>query len=162
MQVWPIMQALLLLTAANGTPVIVKKCLGSHLATPLDGGVRLGDGQPLFGASKTIRGILAAIVVTAALAPLIGSSFAVGALFAALAMAGDLLSSFLKRRLKRPPSSQAIGLDQIPEALLPLLVCGAPLALSWPEVVLCVAIFFAGELIMSRLLYALHIRDQPY
>src|SRR5689334_938469 len=88
MQVWPIIQALVLLTAANGTPVIVKKCFGGRLAAPLDAGVRLGDGQPLFGASKTVRGILAAIAVTAAAAPLIGSSLAVGALVAALAMVG--------------------------------------------------------------------------
>ena len=43
------------------------------------------------------------------------SGLGIGLLVAATAMAGDLLSSFLKRRLALAPSSQAIGLDQIPE-----------------------------------------------
>jgi hypothetical protein len=36
---------------------------------------------------------------------------------------GAPLSSFIKRRLALVPSSQAIGLDQIPESLFPLLAC---------------------------------------
>jgi CDP-archaeol synthase len=162
MQVWHILQSLLLLTLANGTPVIVKKWLGPRFAAPLDAGVLFLDGQPLLGSSKTVRGVLASIVVTAAIAPLLGTSVAAGGLVAALAMAGDLISSFLKRRLKLPPSSRAIGLDQVPESLLPLLVCRGLLALSALDVAVSVALFLAGELIMSRLLYALHIRDQPY
>ena len=35
---------------------------------------------------------------------------------ATMAMVGDLLSSFVKRRLKFQPSSRATGLDQIPES----------------------------------------------
>src|SRR6478736_778738 len=37
------------------------------------------------------------------------------------AMAGDLFSSFVKRRLHLASSSMAIGLDHIPESLFPLL-----------------------------------------
>ena len=43
---------------------------------------------------------------------LLGLSLATGGLVAALAMIGDLFSSFVKRRLKFPSSSQAIGLDR--------------------------------------------------
>lgn len=77
-------------------------------------------------------------------------------------MAGDLSSSFVKRRLRRPSSSRALGLDQVPEALVPLLVCRESFELSAIDIVLAVALFFAGELILSRLLYKAHIRDQPY
>jgi CDP-diglyceride synthetase len=162
MQIWPIVQALLLLTAANGAPVLAKKVFGARFAVPLDGGVLFVDGRPLFGASKTIRGIAVSLVATAGLAPLVGASFATGGLVAAFAMVGDLFSSFVKRRLKLPPSSQAIGLDQIPESLLPLVVCRGVLALTLVDIALAVAVFLAGELIVSRLLYALHVRDQPY
>src|SRR5215470_7448659 len=120
MQLFPIVQALVLLMLANGTPVIAKKTFGSRLALPLDAGLQFVDGQPLFGTSKTIRGILSSIVVTAGLAPLLWMSVGTGALIAGFAMIGDLFSSFLKRRLKFPPSSKAIGLDQIPESLFPL------------------------------------------
>jgi CDP-archaeol synthase len=95
-------------------------------------------------------------------APLIGLSPGIGTSVAATAMAGDLFSSFLKRRLSLAPSSQAIGLDQIPESLLPLLACRTALSLSAVEITLVVAVFFAGELVLSRLLYKVHLRDEPY
>jgi CDP-2,3-bis-(O-geranylgeranyl)-sn-glycerol synthase len=162
MQDFPIIPALSLLTLANGTPVIVKKLLGSHLACPLDAGTHFADGQPLFGTSKTIRGVVGSIAVTAAVAPVFGLNISLGALVAAFAMIGDLLSSFTKRRLRFPPSTRAIGLDQIPESLLPLLLCQRQLSLTFPEIAITVGIFLVGELVLSRILYRLHVRDQPY
>jgi CDP-diglyceride synthetase len=85
-----------------------------------------------------------------------------GALVGGLAMAGDLFSSFCKRRLGVPPSSPALGLDQIPEALFPLLACRALLSLTPAGIGLVVATFFAGEVLLSRLLYAWRLRDRPY
>ncbi|HVX76920.1 MAG TPA: CDP-archaeol synthase [Bradyrhizobium sp.] len=162
MQVVPILQALCLLTLANGTPVIVKKVLGFYMAFPLDAGIRFFDGRPLFGASKTIRGIVASILVTGCLAPLLGASVVTGGIVAVLAMIGDLSSSFVKRRLSLPPSTRALGLDQIPESLLPLLACLKLLSLTLVDVVICAVVFLVGELVISRLLYGLHVRDQPY
>jgi CDP-2,3-bis-(O-geranylgeranyl)-sn-glycerol synthase len=157
-----IIRLLLLLTLANGTPVIAKKLLGDRLAYPLDGGLRLPDGQPLFGRSKTIRGIALSIVVTTLSAPLLSTSYATGASVATAAMAGDLLSSFTKRRLHLQPSTMFIALDQIPESLLPAIVCRAAFKLSALDIALVVILFFVGELVVSRLLYAWKIRDRPY
>jgi CDP-2,3-bis-(O-geranylgeranyl)-sn-glycerol synthase len=77
-------------------------------------------------------------------------------------MAGDLFSSFVKRRLNLAPSARASGLDQVPESLFPLLACRNALALSVPDIAVGVAIFFAGEVVLSLLLYKAHIRDRPY
>lgn len=162
MQVWPVLQSLYLLTLANGSPVIAKKFLGSRLALPLDAGVLFLDGRPLLGPSKTVRGVLISVAATAALAPLLGVDPATGALVAAFAMLGDLLSSFTKRRLGLVSSAQAIGLDQIPESLLPLLACRDALSLTYADIAVCTGIFLVGELALSRVLYALHVRDQPY
>lgn len=162
MDPWPILQSLLLLTFANGTPVIAKKIFGPRLAFPLDAGVIFVDGRPLLGQSKTIRGVVLSVAVTAAAAPMLGVSVVTGALVACLAMLGDVISSFVKRRVKLPSSAQAIGLDQIPESLLPLWVCRNALSLTWVDIIVCVGIFLAGELLISRVLYMLHIRDQPY
>jgi CDP-diglyceride synthetase len=156
------MQSMVLLTLANGAPVIAKKVFGSNLAHPLDAGVMFLDRRPLFGSSKTIRGVVLSIVVTTAGAPLLGLELKTGALVAATAMAGDLLSSFLKRRLDLPPSSRALGLDQIPESLFPLLVCRELLSLTDADIALAVGLFFVGEVVLSRLLYKLHLRDEPY
>jgi hypothetical protein len=51
-----ITQVLALRALANGAPLIAKRLFGSALAFPLDSGMTLEDGQPLFGHSKTIRG----------------------------------------------------------------------------------------------------------
>lgn len=162
MQTLLILQLLFLLMMANGAPIIAKRIFGSVFAWPLDGGLSFFDGQPLFGRSKTIRGVAVAIVVTGAVAPLLGLSFSIGASIATAAMCGDLISSFIKRRLRLPASSKAPVLDQVPESLLPLLVCREALSLSAVDIAACVIAFFIGEIVLSRILYRLHIRDRPY
>jgi hypothetical protein len=157
-----ILQLLCLLLLANGTPIIAKKILQNHYSNPLDGDRRFLDGRPLLGRSKTIRGVLLAILATTAGAPVIGLSWSTGLLVGAFAMLGDLTSSFTKRRLDMPPSSRASGLDQIPEALFPLLACRDLLSLSAVDIAVCVAVFFIGEMLLSRLLYFAHLRDRPY
>jgi hypothetical protein len=157
-----ILQLMILLTLANGTPVVARKIFGRRFAWPLDAGIKFLDGRPLLGASKTIRGIALSLLVSAAGAPLIGLDARIGAVVAGAAMAGDLLSSFVKRRLDLPPSSRATGLDQIPESLLPLLACRGALSLSAADIAARVAVFFVGEVILSRLLYRLRLRERPY
>jgi CDP-diglyceride synthetase len=153
---------LILLVLANGTPLAARALLGEWWSVPIDGNWRFVDGRPIFGQAKTLRGASLAILATSAAAPLLGFDWRIGPLVGGLAMAGDLFSSFCKRRLGLPPSSPALGLDQIPEALFPLLACGALLQLPPSTIVLVVAIFFAGEVLLSRLLYAFRLRDRPY
>jgi CDP-2,3-bis-(O-geranylgeranyl)-sn-glycerol synthase len=151
-----------LLAVANGTPVIATKILGKTFAYPVDFGIAFCDGQPLFGASKTLRGILLAVLLTSVSAPLIGLDWTFGALIAVTAMFGDLVSSFIKRRMGLIPSSQCIGLDQIPESLLPLVACRFLLRLTILEIAAATVIFFLGELALSRVLFWLRIRERPY
>ena len=152
----------ILLAAANGAPVIATWLLGHRLSCPLDDGVEFADGKPLFGKSKTVRGVVVSILLSAAAASLLGFGWKIGVAVGSAAMAGDLLSSFVKRRLNLAPSSRATGLDQIPESLFPLLVCRGALSLSMLDIAIGVAVFFAGEVILSLLLYKVHIRDRPY
>ena len=79
----------------------------------------LRDGHALLGRSKTWRGLASAILLAACVAVLIGLPWQLGALAAASAMAGDCLSSFVKRRFRLEPSSMTLGLDQVPESLFP-------------------------------------------
>jgi CDP-2,3-bis-(O-geranylgeranyl)-sn-glycerol synthase len=153
---------LLLLGVANGTPIFAKRLMGDRFAAPLDCGLVLPDGRPLFGASKTIRGVVLAVLSTALVGLLVGVGWELGAGIAAAALAGDLASSFTKRRLGLPPHAQATGLDQIPEALLPLLLFHGPLGLAWTDVALLLAAFVVAEILLSRILYRLSIRDRPY
>jgi CDP-archaeol synthase len=152
----------ILLAVANGAPVIASKIFGHRLSCPLDDGVEFFDGKPLFGKSKTVRGIAASILFSAMAAPLLGLDWKIGVVVGIAAMAGDLVSSFVKRRLNLTPSSRATGLDQIPESLFPLLACRGELSLSILDIGIGVAIFFIGEVVLSLLLYKVHIRDRPY
>jgi CDP-diglyceride synthetase len=162
MHSWSLARILLLAIVANGAPVIAKRAFGARFAMPLDSNAAFIDGRPLFGRSKTIRGIAASLAATAVAAPLIGLDVATGLVVALAAMSGDLASSFIKRRLGMAPSSQAIGLDQIPESLLPLLACRAAFGLDAADIAAGVGIFFIGELALSRLLYRFHVRERPY
>jgi CDP-2,3-bis-(O-geranylgeranyl)-sn-glycerol synthase len=157
-----LLEALVLLALANGMPVFAKRILGGRFAWPLDGGWLFVDGRPLFGPSKTVRGIAASLIVTAAAAPLLSLDVGLGLLVAALAMAGDLVSSFVKRRLGMPSSSRATGLDQIPESLFPLFACRSALSLSFIDVALGVVIFLLGNIVVSRILFRFRLRDRPY
>jgi CDP-2,3-bis-(O-geranylgeranyl)-sn-glycerol synthase len=61
-----------------------------------------------------------------------------------------------------PSSSMALGLDHIPESLLPLLASRMVLPLSLFDVLIGAAVFCAGALLLSPLLYRFKLRDRPY
>src|SRR3954465_5333944 len=162
MKLLPILQLLVLMTLANGIPIVAKKIFGARFSFPLDAGTIFFDGRPLFGASKTIRGILISVLITTASAPLIGLDLTIGAIVAGAAMAGEFFSSFVKRHLNSPPSSQALGLDQVPESLFPMLACRNALSLTIADIALGVGIFFISALILSRFLFRARLRGEPY
>ena len=162
MQTLADLQLLILIAAANGVPVVAKFVVGRRFSQPIDNATVMRDGQPLLGSSKTIRGVTCSILATTILAPLVGLDVGIGLWIGAAAMAGDLLSSFLKRRMRLRPSSKATGLDQIPESLLPALAMWQKLSLTIVDVLVIVTIFFIGEILMSKLMFRLQLRDRPY
>lgn len=155
-------QLLLLVLIANGAPIIAAAVCKDWGAYPLDGGWALADGQRLFGATKTWRGVLLAPVITSAGAVLLELPLQIGMIVGIAAMLGDLLSSFIKRRLGMASSSMALGLDQIPEVLLPLLAVTNVFDLTWRAVGLTVASFMVLELLLSRVLFWCGLRNRPY
>lgn len=155
MRTWLVAELILLLIAANAAPVIVSLLLGPRGNRPLDGNRRLADGHPLLGPSKTIRGVIAAVLFTALAAPLFDLSWLQGAWFGLLAMLGDLGSSFTKRRLGLASGRSAPLLDQLPETLLPLWVLQPVLGMTAVEMFTAVAVFVVIDLLLSGLLRAL-------
>lgn len=85
----------------------------------------------------------------------------IGAIIALNAMLGDLSSSFIKRRLGIPSSKMALGLDQIPESLLPLVAVRSYFRLSWSDVLIIMTAFFILELILSHLFNRRYIKTNP-
>jgi len=153
---------LLLLLVANAAPVLTYDLLKGRAAWPADMGCRLPDGRRLLGDSCTYRGWAASVMATGLLAWALGLSLGLGIEIAVLAMAGDALSSFIKRRIGLAPGAMALGLDQIPESLLPLLAVREDFGLGWLEVAALTAIFLVAELALSRLAYRFGLRKRPY
>ena len=157
------LQLVLLLVVVNGAPLLLHRLLpkGWNIG-PLDGGRRFMDGRPLWGASKTVEGAVAMVAASLLAAPLLGLPLVAGALVGILAVVGDLLSSFVKRRLGLRSGAMALGLDQIPESLLPALACKPLLGLEWSQVFWIPLLFMAADLLISRFFYLLGIREHPY
>ena len=87
---------------------------------------------------------------------------ATGALIAVYAILGDLFSSFIKRRLGLAPSSMAPLIDQVPESLLPALMLKDSFGLDTKAIMILVSAFIVADLILSKVLYRLGIRNRPY
>lgn len=161
-ELWLSARLLLLLGVANIAPIAAKHLLGTRWNAPLDAGRRFIDGRPLLGPSKTLRGCVAAVACGALAAVPLRFSPGLGAVVGAMAMLGDALSSFVKRRRRIDSSGQSMGIDQVPEALLPLLVVRGALELSLLQIAAITLVFFALAIPCARLLFRIGLRDRPY
>lgn len=107
--------------------VAVRLHLLAWLARPLDGNLLLA-GQPLFGATKTVRGLVVMVATTTVAAGLIyplapngflppgfaparepAAGLMIGFLFGLGYILGELPNSFIKRRLGLPPGARPSG-----------------------------------------------------
>ena len=157
-----LLQLLLLIIIANGAPILIRVLLDEGFNLAVDFGQKLPDNRPIFGPSKTWRGVFAALAATSATAWLLGYPVETGLLVAAYAVLGDLFSSFIKRRLSMQSSSMAPLLDQVPESLLPAYMLMEAFNLDISAVILLVLTFVILELQLSHILYKWGIRKRPY
>lgn len=113
--------------------------------------MRLPDGARLLGDHKTWRGVLAGEIGCAVAGRLLGYSWALGVAFAALSLAADAASSCVKRRLRLSPGAEVPALDQLPEALVPLLVLARPIGISIAAAFAVAIVFFCLDLATVQL-----------
>ena len=156
------MHLLALIITANGAPIIFRFLAGNKMAYPVDFRVNFIDQKRLFGNAKTWRGLIGSMLLTCVAAVLLGYDLKIGFLIAAGAMSGDLLSSFIKRRLNLRTSSMAPLLDQVPESLIPALFVMHSFHLTAHTIFYLVIMFFVLEYLLSRIFYELGIRKKPY
>jgi len=156
------LQVLLLIIAANAAPILGRLLMKGRWNLPIDRGATFIDGRPVLGKSKTYRGVAFSLTGAVLAADVLGLRWEVGVLVGGLAMTGDCLSSFIKRRLGYDSGEMALGLDQIPESLLPLLGVWGALSLSVMGIMVTVGVFMTFELIFSPILYKFRIRKNPF
>jgi CDP-diglyceride synthetase len=155
-------QILVMLLASNGAPVLVARVCRSRGDLPVDLGRTLRDGHPVFGASKTWRGLISAVFTACMLAILFGYGSLFGLVFGILVMTGDLCSSFVKRRRGLRPGDRSIGWDQLPESLIPSAYATSALGVAWWWAILWMLTFTLVQMLLSRPLYWLRIRKKPH
>ena len=125
----------------NFLPPLAKVIWKESFNQPLDGNKVWFDGRPLFGAHKTVRGVLASVLGSLVFWPLLALPWFMVAGSALLAMVGDLWTSFIKRRFNYQSGDTVPVLDQLFEGLLPLILLAHGLALAWWQTLLVLAIF---------------------
>ncbi len=157
-----ILDVVFLLLVANGAPVVADCIFRQKFDFALDGRRVYADGQRILGDSKTLRGLIVAVTSAAVAALLIGHSIKIGLLVGLCSMVGDLATSFLKRRMQLPASSQAVGLDYVPEALLPTAVLAMNNDIAAGDAVVITAMFVLLATALSPILFTLGIRRQPF
>ena len=160
--------------AANALPVV----LGG--GRPIDLGRRMADGKPIFGSHKTIRGFAAGVIagtltslaqlwVLQAVAPVdfvLPFQFSVVSGFAISlgALTGDLIHSFVKRRISIAEGAPLPIADQLD------FVVGAVLLYSLfslaPPPLLTIAVIFAItlpiHLLTNVLAYVVGVKKTPW
>ena len=142
--------ALLLVIIANVAPWAAGRWFPGRWAAPLDGGARLVDGTRVLGDHKTWRGVVAGALACGMAAPLLGHAVWLGLAFGTLSLLADAASSFVKRRCRVAPGGEIPGLDQLPEALLPLIVLSRPLGIGlWGSLAVGV-VFLVLDLAVMR------------
>jgi CDP-2,3-bis-(O-geranylgeranyl)-sn-glycerol synthase len=141
---------LLLLIVANSTPVVMAQLLGTWRNSPIDAGIKLCDGRPLFGPHKTWRGFISGTAAAGLFGTLLPTGFVISASGGLLALTGDLLSSFLKRRMNRASGQSTPLVDQLPEALLPMLVFQNALVLPASSIAATAVIFSLLDMFAAK------------
>jgi predicted MPP superfamily phosphohydrolase len=151
----------LLLWLINFAPPFLAYVLEEKWNSPLDQGWIFFDGKPFLGDHKTVRGVLAAVLMGMGAGMVLDFRWWEGLSVAALSVLGDLLSSFIKRRAGWASGNVTPGLDQGFEGLLPLLFLSARYSLRW-ETVFFLLFLFSFPAFLGSWFFKKILSQQPY
>jgi len=162
---------------ANMAPVIVKKIF-NNLKIPIDFNKKIGN-KEIFGKNKTFRGLIFGIIFAIIITfiqylfynnnifvsfsivdysnwLLIGFLMGFGAIF------GDLVESFVKRRLDYKPGKSFIPFDQL-DFVIGALIFIYPLnVLSLNKIIVILILSFVLHIIVNHLAFYIGIRKEKW
>lgn len=155
---------------ANATPVVSVKIIGR--STPLDRGLHAWDNKRILGDGKTVEGLVSGIIVGASsgipayfLTNVFRSIFEPLALSAG-AMVGDILGSFIKRRIGLERGRPLPPIDQLGFLLSALffsyMFYGLPSWVSLDVFIILLIITFFLHIATNYVAYILRLKDRPY
>ena len=161
---------------ANMAPVIVKKI--NFLKIPIDFNKKL-NGKSIFGKNKTFRGLFFGIIFAMVIAFVqylfynngifVDLSFIdysnwllLGFLMGFGAIIGDLVESFVKRRLDYEPGKSFIPFDQTDFVIGALIFVFPLVQFSISKVILILVLSFVLHIIVNHTAYFLKIRKEKW
>ncbi|HDO20294.1 MAG: CDP-2,3-bis-(O-geranylgeranyl)-sn-glycerol synthase [archaeon GB-1867-097] len=143
---------------ANASPVLLIK-----KGKPIDFNKKFIDGKPIFGSHKTVEGFLTGTVVGTIFGylqdmnnPLRGVSLSLGA------MIGDLLGSFIKRRMGIESGKSAPILDQVAFIIGAVTFSSFFSHYSLMEAVTIILVTIPIHIATNLIAYLLKIKDVPW
>jgi len=141
---------------ANSTPVILTGW-GS-----LDGDTKFIDGEPILGNHKTVRGTLSGIIAGTLTGILQGQPYR-GALMAIGAILGDLIVSFIKRRLKLPPGAMFPIADQMSFIVLAVIFDMLIVSvLQWDRILVILLVTLPIHYFANVIAWMLKLKSKPW
>jgi CDP-2,3-bis-(O-geranylgeranyl)-sn-glycerol synthase len=141
---------------ANAAPVIAGG------GNPLDGGRIWRDGRPLLGSHKTVRGTLAGVIVGTVVGlvqmmPLRGFLLAIGTI------GGDIIVSFLKRRIDLKPGAPFPVADQLGFIIVAVVLASVvPPPTTWERVVAIVVATIPIHFVSNFFAWILKLKSHPW
>ncbi len=177
-----VVTALLLLLPpyiANGSPPVITKILRKQ-CLPIDLGKNFIDNKRVFGDGKTYEGFIGGILAGYSISLLVYKFVLYLAppnvvaflrkltpvdifLLCVLALLGDLLGAFIKRRLGLPRGAPAPLLDQLDFIVFPFLYMYYKVGIQDPMLyVIAVFLTVALHLLTNFIAYKLGIKSEPW
>ncbi|MCX8171745.1 MAG: CDP-2,3-bis-(O-geranylgeranyl)-sn-glycerol synthase [Candidatus Bathyarchaeota archaeon] len=153
---------------ANASPVI----FGG--GKPIDCGKKFIDGKPIFGPHKTYRGFVFGLIIGTLvgyiqefIAPTYGlpaGSILRGFTLSLGALIGDLMGSFIKRRLNFRPGAPLPVIDQVSFVVFALLFSLAvePSSISFAGAVLIIILTAPIHILVNFIAYLLRLKNTPW
>jgi len=157
---------------ANMAPVIAKKWF-KKLAVPID------FDKNIFGKNKTFRGLIFGILFAIVIAYFqfllyklnffgnlsfidYSNWFIIGFLFGFGALFGDLIESFIKRRLNIKPGERFVPWDQLDFVIGALVLVGILVNITWMRIFFIAIISIIGHILVNHAAYYLRIRKEKW
>ncbi len=140
---------------ANASPVI----FGG--GAPLDGGVNWLDGKPFLGGHKTTKGTIFGITI-GSIVGLLQGNFIGGVLQAVGAIFGDIIASFLKRRINIEPGDSFPLADQLDFIILAVALSYPVQLTSWETIIVIILVTLPLHYLTNVVAYLLGLKKQPW
>jgi CDP-2,3-bis-(O-geranylgeranyl)-sn-glycerol synthase len=140
---------------ANASPVV----MGG--GAPLDGGRTWRDGRPLLGSHKTIKGTFFGILI-GTLVGFIQFNAIGGLLQATGAITGDLVVSFIKRRMNMVPGESLPLADQLDFIIVAIIFSSTVQQTSLDKIIAIILVTVPIHYVVNFIAWLLKLKENPW